>query len=80
MAGINLKVQVLRKSVATFCGWLDNCDQLLVAIPTELEKCPSTKLRELAMKYKVTHVTVCVARREYGKCVVVEDLLCCVWT
>ena len=53
MAGVELKIRILRKSMSTFSNWLDDCDQLLTSIPTELEQCSALELRELALKYKV---------------------------
>ena len=53
MAGVELKIQILRKSMSSFGSWLDDCDQLLTSIPTELEQCSAPELRGLALKYKV---------------------------
>ena len=53
MAGDELKIQILRKSMSTFGAWLDSCDKLLASIPSELQHCNSPGLRELALKYKV---------------------------
>ena len=53
MAGVELKIQILRKLMSTFSNWLDDCDQLLTSIPTELEQCSALELRDLALKYKV---------------------------
>ena len=53
MADIDLKIQILKRSMSTFSGWLDQCEQLIGALPTQLEQCDHTHLRELAMQYKV---------------------------
>ena len=53
MAGDELKIQILRKSMSTFGAWLDGCDKLLASIPFELERCNGPELRELGLKYKV---------------------------
>lgn len=54
MAGIELKIQILRKSISTSTSWLDGCDHLLATIPKELDKCDQTRLRELALEFKVS--------------------------
>ena len=53
MADIDLKISILKKSMSTFSGWLDQCEELINALPTQLEQCDHAHLRELAMKYKV---------------------------
>ena len=53
MAGIDHKIRILKKSIATFHGWLDSCEELLKSLPSELESCKPSQLRELALKYKV---------------------------
>ena len=53
MADIDLKISILKKSMSTFSGWLDRCEELINALPTQLEQCDHAHLRELAMKYKV---------------------------
>ena len=58
MAGVELKIRILRKSISTFSNWLDDCDQLLTSIPTELEQCSALELRELALKYKVRELAL----------------------
>ena len=54
MADIDLKISILKKSMSTFSGWLDQCEELINALPTQLEQCDHAHLRELAMKYKVS--------------------------
>jgi hypothetical protein len=54
MADIDLKISILKKSMSTFSGWLDQCQELISALPTQLEQCDQAHLRELAMKYKVS--------------------------
>ena len=53
MAGIDHKIRILKRSIATFHGWLDSCEELLKSLPSELESCKPSQLRELALKYKV---------------------------
>ena len=61
MASAEHKVQVLRRFVATFSGWLDTCEQLLLEIPgqTEVKASDAASLRDLALRFKVCRVCVC---------------------
>lgn len=52
-ASVDMKIQILRKSMSTFSSWLDGCDALVNELPGELEKADSAQIRDLVLKYKV---------------------------
>lgn len=57
-ASVDMKINILKKSMGTFSVWLDGCDKLIKELPQELEKSDSTHLRDLALKYKVCAVYI----------------------
>ena len=65
--------------MSTFSGWLDQCEELISALPTQLEQCDHAHLRELAMKYKVSALAswlgLCNFKTDdHYRCSVCDDL------
>ena len=58
MASVDMKVQILRRSISSLNRWLEASQQLLAVIPMELEANNQLDRRELALKYKVKDVVM----------------------